>query len=194
MPPLAEFVEAHAAKRTGGDTPSVPSDFVAIFGNPNGLAWVLTNQQLIFERTREREARRLSAGDRVLLFGSRNAFIPKLNGRVFGLAEATRDVDELPEPVTITAKAGRETQTRTFDLTAAIAIRGLAPYRQGVEVQPLLGTLSTFPTNQPSSWQPLLRRPLLLLNEGDLDIFLDELQPLLTDPGEVVGEYLAAVA
>ena len=71
---------------------------------------------------------------------------------------------------------------RSYGLGADLDVVGIAPFGQVVLLQPLLDELTTFPRGQPSSWQPLLRRPLLHLAKGDFDRLLRELQPLLCDP------------
>jgi hypothetical protein len=160
------------------------SDWIAVFGHHAGLAWVLQNRKLGFAAERQREVRRLHAGDRVLLYAATAIYGKgkRARGRLIGAADATSDVHPLDQEIQL---AGR-----TYGLGATLDLQGLAEYGTGIEIPPLLGRVKVFPTNQPNSWPPMLQRPLLRLMPDDFLIIIGELQPLLRAPDETVAGYL----
>ena len=157
-------------------------DWLAVFGHPDGLAWVLEHERLAFEASRGREVKRLQAGDRVLLYAARAAFRRSGVGGVIGSAQATTGVVPFDAPFRIAR--------REFTLGARVAIRLLAPYEKVVEIPPLLNELTTFPTYGPRSWMTVLRKPLLRLRPGDADQLLLALGQLGEAPDQVVAAYL----
>lgn len=162
-----------------------PQDWLAVFGHPDGLAWVLEHERLAFEASRARDVKRLQAGDRVLLYAARAAFRRSgVIGGVIGVAQATTGVEPLETPLRLAR--------RDFTLGARMAIQLLAPYEEVVEIPPLLDELATFPTYGPKSWMTVLRKPLLRLRPGDADRLLLPLRHLGKTPDLVIDGYLKA--
>jgi hypothetical protein len=160
------------------------SDWIAVLGHAAGLSWVLQHEKLAFAPERAREVRRLHSGDRVLLYAAQKAFAgQKGGGKLIAAGDATTDVEPLDEEVSIGG--------RTYALGAKLDIAGVAEYGEGVEVAPMVSQLEIFrPYKQPNSWPPLLRRPLLRLPQGDTDMLLRALQPLLRPRDEVLSGYV----
>ena len=163
---------------------SATNDWLAVLGHPAGLSWVLANRRLAFEAARSREVKRLHAGDRVLLYAAKAAYKPAGPGGVIGSAVAATGVAALHEALTI--------ERRDYTLGAELDVQVVMPYRESVEIPPLLDQLRTFPQYGPRSWMTILRRPLLRLMPGDADVLLDALKGVAKPPDEVIPEYVGA--
>jgi hypothetical protein len=158
--------------------------YLLILGEREAVAWVLQEKRMAFPSGRATAARRLKIGDRLLIYTTRLCFhYPSLDrGRVVGTAVVESEVGALEPPLTI---AGRE-----FTTGCSLIVEGLAAFRQGVELAPLVPLLSIFPN--PATWSIHMRRPLLALPAVDSRILERKLRPMLHAPADVIDGYLAA--
>jgi hypothetical protein len=79
---------------------------------------------------------------------------------VIGLANVATQVRDLAEPIVF--------GERRYTSACALAIRGVAALREGVELSPLVPDLHVFP--DPKTWGVRLRRPLVPLDEHDASL------------------------
>ena len=100
-------------------------------------------------------------------------------GRMMALATVTTGVSDLPEPVVF--------GERRFTSGCSLDIRGVAPFRTGVELRPLVPDLHVFPDAR--SWSVHLRRPLVALDEHDATLLKRHLAPLLEPPSHHLNDY-----
>lgn len=160
--------------------------YLLILGERGAVAWVLRESRMAFPPTRRAEIDRLAAGDELLIFTTRGCWHnpTRDRGRVIGAAEVTSPVVPYEQPV--------EIASRTFTRGCDIAVRSLAPCREGVELAPLVPRLEAFPDGP--GWGIRLRRPLLELPSGDAALLRRELAEIATDPSRTVDGYLDRVA
>ncbi len=76
----------------------------------------------------------------------------------------------------------------TFVSGCTLRISGVAPYRSGLELQPLVHSMDAFP--KPESWSAYLRRTLLELSEADAKLIDERLGELLVDYATGLRTYL----
>ncbi|MFC4909893.1 hypothetical protein [Actinomadura gamaensis] len=162
------------------------STYLLILGEVRAIAWVLSESRMAFPRTPRSEVNQLAVGDELLIYATRGAFgnPTRDRGRVIGRATVISTVTELDEPV--------EIARREFPRGCALSIDALAPFRSGVELQPLVEYLDAFP--DPKVWSVRLRRPLLRLSERDANLLREALRPMAGSPDEHLGSYLDRAA
>ena len=68
-----------------------------------------------------------------------------------------------------------------------LRLESLAPYPQGVELQPLVEKLAAFP--KPEAWSIYLRRALLRLPPADVRLLERELRPVAETPSKALSSY-----
>ena len=158
------------------------SNYLLPIAERSPLRWIVGEQRTAFPAGRAREAGRLAAGDRLLLYTTRGCFHnpTRDRGRVIGLAR-----------VTAAARAGRRPVrfgAVSYPVEVELAIDTLAPYRGGVELAPLVSRLpGTFP--DPASWSARMRRALVPLAEADADLLADLLAGVARPYAEMRAEY-----
>jgi hypothetical protein len=167
------------------------SEWLAVFGHPVGLAWVLEHGRLAFESSRAREVKRLQPGERILMYAAQGAYKPKAKaGGVIAHGRVTSKVELLDEPWT--------SERRDFTLGAELSLDGLLPHGEVVEIPPLLGEpgtqaqagqLKSFPNYGPRSWMTVLRKPLVRLQPGGADLLIAALTPGAQAPASVLDGY-----
>ena len=155
--------------------------YLLILGDREAIAWVLREQRMAFPRTPRQEVAALSIGDRLYMYATRGAWRnpTRDRGRVIGTARVTSPVRVFDDPVEI---AGR-----SFHSGCTLAVEGLVPFPQGVELQPLVRELAAFP--KPESWSIYLRRALLRLPPADAELLDRALAPLLTSREAALESY-----
>lgn len=158
--------------------------YLVILGEREAIAWVLHEQRMAFPSTPRREPGALEPGDHLFLYTTRGAWSSPAfdRGRVIGTATVRTRVARLDPPIEI---VGRE-----FHSGCKLSIDRLAPYREGLELQPLVPQLAAFPKKH--AWSVYLRRPLLRLSEADAELIATRLEPLLLEPEQAVETYVAA--
>jgi hypothetical protein len=160
----------------------VTESYLLILGDRQAIAWVLREQRMAFPPTAHAEVNRLAVGDELLIYTTRGAFRnpTRHRGRVIGCAAVTSNVERLDPPVEF---GGRE-----FPRGCRIDVCSLAPWGQGVELQPLVEQLAAFPNSK--AWSTYLRRPLLHLPESDAAILKDRLKERTGHRMENLHQYL----
>lgn len=155
--------------------------YLLVLGDREAIAWVLREQRMAFPSTPRAEVRALAQGDRLYLYATRGAWHnpTRDRGRVLGTAHVSSPVHTLDVPVEI---AGR-----SFHSGCPLSVDGLAPYPQGVELQPLVRDLAAFP--KPEAWSIYLRRALLRLPPTDARLLDRALAPLLTSREAALESY-----
>ena len=146
--------------------------YLLILGSVEGLAWVLREKRMAFTRANASRAERLQPGNRLFLYTTRGIHGKPMRDRglVIGEAKVASEVEEVRRPIKIGER----------DYTHACAIRlvSLAPYREGVELAPLIPHLEVFATKG-AGWSALLRRPLLALPATDAELLTEKLAAVL---------------
>jgi hypothetical protein len=134
-------------------------DHLMIIGERRGLAWVLDHQKMAFPAGRESDAQTVAVGDSLFMYTTRGCFHnPTVDrGRIVGRAIVRTPVRRSAKALFISGKQ--------FLYECAIEIVALAPFRTGVELQPLVPRLEAFP--DPATWSARMRRALLPLSPAD---------------------------
>jgi hypothetical protein len=147
------------------------------------LAWILAEQRTAFPPWRAREAQALQHGDRLLLYTTRGCFHnpTRDRGKVIGLASVTAPASTLRKPVRF--------GDREYTVGVPFAIECLAPFRQGVELAPLVPQLSSFPN--PRAWSGRMRRALVPVTVDDANLLVGELKQIAGPYPEALGGYAA---
>lgn len=161
----------------------VAQAYLLILGSRDGLAWVLQKERMAFRQANASRAERLEPGDRLFLYTTRSAFgnPARDRGRIIGEAEVTSNVKQREKAALIGGQP--------FTHDCQIALRGLAPFREGVELTPLIDELEVFP--DPDAYSAKLRRPLLALPAADDKLIRARLKAHVRDPNQTRAEYLA---
>jgi hypothetical protein len=160
----------------------VPSSFLLVVGERRGLAWILRERRMAFPPRRHLGVDDLAYGDQLFLMTTRNCLgnPGKDRSRVFAKAYVASSVAMLEKPLKI--------GNRTFDRACDLLIEGVAPFREGVELGPLVPLLDAFPNKR--EWKMWLRRPLLRLSAKDALLVASRFDPLSRIPDETVPAYL----
>src|SRR5215208_2046134 len=108
------------------------------------LEWILREQRTAFPGYRHADASKLETGDRIFLYTTRGCFRnpTRDRGRVIGLARLQAIARDLEQPVVF--------GEREYSIGLPLEIELLAPRGHGVELAPLVSTMSSFPNK--SAW------------------------------------------
>jgi len=134
-----------------------PAYWIWVFGEIEGLRWVLQHRHMAFPASSRTRATRIRPGDRAVLHVSRGAFHNPTRdvSRLAGIAEVTGPVHEV-EPIEITG--------RQFTLTCPIDLLVVLPERHGPELKPLAASLSF--VKRPEVWGHYFRvSPIRITSE-----------------------------
>jgi hypothetical protein len=158
--------------------------YLLVIGDVEALAWVLAEQRMAFSNWRRSHAGALEAGDELFVYTTRTCFHRSQGdvGRVMAVATVKTSAQDLREPVDLGG--------RRFTLGCELTVGGLAPFREGVELRPLVPELHAFP--KPHAWTAWLRRTLLPLDGHDAARLQRELAPLLGPLSRNLGAYVEA--
>jgi hypothetical protein len=159
------------------------NSWLVVIGDRDALWWVLSEGRMAFPVKRQwRVVSELDAGDALYVYTTRGAFHSptKDRGRVIATATADGPAGPLDSPF--------ELGGRVFPLGCAITVAELAPWREGVELAPLRGSLSSLPS-EPGGYAMALRTPLVRLTTGDARKLSARLQQVTRPPGEVIEGY-----
>jgi hypothetical protein len=164
--------------------PEINSTYLMLVATSTGLAYILRERKMAFPPTREV---RLEVGDRLLLYTTRSVFRnPTLDrGRVIGTAEAASPILPLEKQLFI---AGRE-----YTTGCDLKLTGLAALGEGVILADIAEELMVFQPN-PGAWSIRMRRSVLQLPYGDVDLIMAKLKPALHHPDETLNAYLERAA
>lgn len=160
------------------------SCYLLVLGEREAIYWVLSQSRTAFVEGRSRQSMRLSEGDILLLYSTRGAWRnpTRDRGRVIAEAIVTSAPKRLRTPIEV---AGRE-----FTTGVDLALDGVAPYGQGVDLAALVPQLAMFPDK--ASWSARLRTSLLAVPSTDLRILRRELKPLACPLADVLPGYRQA--
>jgi hypothetical protein len=158
--------------------------YLLVIGDAGALAWVLAKQRMAFSAVRKSRAAVLEIGDELFIYTTRGCFhSPAVDrGRVIGLALVSSDLRDLAEPVAFNER--RYTSGCTLD------IQGVAPLRDGIELQPLVPQLHAFPNER--TWNMRLRQSPVPLDEHDAALLKRRLNPLLAPLNRYMDAYSKA--
>lgn len=135
--------------------------FLLVVGDREALGWILREQRTAFPAARQRMARSLEPGDRLVLYTTRGCFHNPTQdrGRVIATPVVSTPVRDLDAPVVF--------GERTFTSGCDLVIERIAPWRQGPELGPLVPKLETFP----GAWPMHLRgRAIVRINDHDYSV------------------------
>lgn len=157
---------------------------LSIIGDREALAWVLGESRMAFPARQARVALDLRSGDRLLLYTTRGCFHNpgRDRGRIIGSARVKGPVERLSRPVVIAE--------RKFPVGCDLVLEQIAPYGDGVELQPLVTRLSVFP--DPATWSAWMRRALLVLPPKDAALLSRQLGAVATESAApTIAAYVA---
>jgi hypothetical protein len=162
----------------------MPQSYLLVIGDAAPLAWVLAEQRMAFPTLRKSRAAALKIGDEMFIYTTRGCFNnPRRDrGRVIGLALVGSEVRDLAEPVVF--------NERCYTLGCTLDIQGIAPLRDGVELQPLVSQLHAFPDKR--AWSMRLRRPPVPLDEHDAALLKRRLNSLVEPLNRHLDAYIEA--
>jgi hypothetical protein len=156
--------------------------YLLVLGSREGLGWVLENERMAFREANASRAQRLRPGDQLFLYTTRSAFgkPARDRGRIIGEAEVTTAVERCNNPISIGGQP--------FTHDCRISLRSLAPFREGLELPPLIDELDIFP--DPDAYSAKLRRPLLALPATDAKLIRARLRTHTRNPDRTRSTYL----
>ena len=138
-------------------------DYLLPIADRKPLHWIVRERRTAFAEHRSADAAQLERGDRLFLYTTRGCFRnpTRDRGRVIACASVAAPARRLEEPVRFA--------DRVYPYLVELEIGVFAPFRQGVELAPLVPKLAaTFP--DPRSWSVRLRRALVPLPPADADL------------------------
>ena len=160
--------------------PETPRPFLLILGDADGLAYVLREHRLAFTRKRRIP---LTRGDIVFLYTTRRIFRSPSTGRglIIGRAEIISDI--------VKFESGLRIADRVYTVGCQLAITGLVPLGEGVELRQIVDELETFHPH-PKRWVFRMYGSFLRLSPKDASVIQEKIQPLLQDPEHVSQAYI----
>lgn len=161
--------------------PGTPRPYLLILREADGLAYVLREHQVAFTPKRRIP---LTRGDIVFLYTIRAIFRDPSAGRglVIGRAEIISDVVKFDSRLGI--------GDRAYTSGCHVAITGLVPLGEGVELRQIVDELETFHPH-PKRWALRIYSSLVQLSPKDAGVIQEKIQPLLQDPEYVSQAYIS---
>jgi hypothetical protein len=164
---------------TGGET---GRSFLLVLSSGEAVSWVLGASRMAFVSGVRRDAERLSVGDTLYILTTKECWgsSPSAATLVVGVATVRTAAKELDEPVRI--------GSREFTIGCDLALRGLVPFRRGVDfgtVVPRLGFI-----RNKKQWGVYLQRALVPLADEDAEVVRSHLSGLVGDPADYAGDYV----
>ena len=161
--------------------PESPRPFLLILGDAGALAYVLRERRMALTPKRRIP---LTPGDIVFLYTTRGIFGNPGAGRglIIGRAEIISDVVKFERRLGIDDRAYRS--------GCDLAITGLAPLGEGVELRQIVDELETFHPH-PKRWAFRIYSSLVQLSPKDASVIQEKIQPLLQDPEYVSQAYIS---
>lgn len=147
--------------------------YLLVVGDREALGWILSSSHMAFPSAHRSEVAALNPGDELFLYTTRGAFKnpSRDRGRIIGTAQVVSPVAKLDEPVHF--------GNRDFPVGCDLKIGLLAPLGTGVELQPLVDSLTVF-KGAGAAWSTRLRRPLVRLSDSDASFLHQLLDPKLS--------------
>jgi hypothetical protein len=136
--------------------------WLVVFAEVQGFRWVVQHSRMAFSEGMASRARRMGAGDQLILYLARGAFHNPTRDRshLAGLATVMSPMERLPEILRI----GNREFAWGCDLDLAVVL----PERQGVPIHSLLSQLSFVQDKQ--RWGVSFRPGLIRLADPDLQL------------------------
>ena len=161
--------------------PGSSRPFLLILGDADGLAYVLRERRMALTPKRRIP---LARGDTVFLYTTRGIFGNPGAGRglIIGQAEIISDI--------VRFENGLRIADRFYTSGCQLAITGLAPLGEGIELRQIIDELETFHPH-PKRWAFRLYSSFLQLSPQDASVITEKLQPLLQDPEYVSQAYIS---
>jgi hypothetical protein len=161
--------------------PGTPRPYLLILRDADGLAYVLREHQVAFTPKRRIP---LTRGDIVFLYTARAIFRNPSAGRglIIGRTEIISDVVKFENRIRIA--------DRTYTSGCHVAITGLVPLDEGVELRQIVDELETFHPH-PRRWALRIYSSLVQLSPKDASVIQDKIQPLLQEPEYVSQAYIS---
>ncbi len=135
-----------------------PRRWLWVFGEIDGLRWVLDHRQMAFRTHQARRAGRIRERDTAVLYVTRGAFHnpTRDRARLAGLAEVIGPPEQ---------GQSVEIIDREFQLLVPIQVTILLPEREGPEVAPVAGRLDR--VKRPEVWGHYFRNSPIEMTEHD---------------------------
>jgi hypothetical protein len=161
--------------------PGTPRPYLLILRDADGLAYVLREHQVAFTPKRRIP---LTRGDIVFLYTTRAIFRNPSDGRglIIGRTEIISDVVKFESRLGIADRA--------YTSGCHVAITGLAPLDEGVELRQIVDELETFHPH-PKRWAFRIFSSLVQLSPKDASVIQEKIQPMLQDPESVSQAYIS---
>jgi len=161
--------------------PETPRPFLLILGDADGLAYVLREHRMAFTPKRRIP---LTRGDIVFLYTTRGIFRNPSAGRglIIGQAEIISDIIKFESTLKIA--------DRVYTSGCHLAITGLAPLGEGLELRQIVDELETFHPH-PKRWAFRIYSSFVQLSPKDASVIQEKIQPLLQDPEYVSQAYIS---
>jgi hypothetical protein len=161
--------------------PGTPRSCLLILRDADGLAYVLREHRAAFTSKRRIP---LTRGDIVFLYTSRGIFRNPGAGRglIIGRAEVISDLVKFDRRLGIADRA--------YTSGCELAITGLVPLGEGVELRQIVDELETFHPH-PKRWAFRIYSSFLQLSPKDAIVIQEKIQPLLQDPEYVSQAYIS---
>jgi len=161
--------------------PETPRPFLLILGDADGLAYVLREHRMAFTPKRRIP---LARGDIVFLYTTRGIFRNPGAGRglIIGRAEIISDI--------VKFESGLRIADRFYASGCHLAITGLVPLGEGLELRQIVDELETFHPH-PKRWAFRIFSSFVQLSPKDASVIQEKIQPLLQDPEYVSQAYIS---
>lgn len=135
--------------------------WIWVFGDIDGLRWVLERNRMAFPEHAAGRARRIAAGDSAVLYTTRGAY-----------SNPTRDRSRLQSIVDVVGEANHhepvEIAGREVTWSCPIQPRVVLEERQGPEVAPLAAELEH--VKRPAVWGQYFRNSPIAVSARDFDV------------------------
>jgi hypothetical protein len=161
--------------------PGTPRAYLLILRDADGLAYVLREHRLAFTPKRRIPVTRR---DVVFLYTTRAIFRNPSAGRglIIGRTEINSDIVKFERRLSIADRA--------YASGCHVAITGLVPLGDGVELLQIVDELETFHPH-PKRWAFRIYSSLVQLSPKDASVIQEKIQPLLQDPEYVSQAYIS---
>ena len=161
--------------------PETPRPFLLILREAGGLAYVLREHRMAFASKRRIP---LTRGDIVFLYTTRGIFRDPGAGRglIIGRAEIISGM--------VKFESGLRIADRIYTSGCHLAITGLVPLGDGLELRQIVDELETFHPH-PKRWAFRIYSSFVQLSPKDASVIQEKIQPLLQDPECVSQAYIS---
>jgi hypothetical protein len=165
-----------------GPEAEIGRSFLLVLNNGEAVKWVLEGSRMAFSEGARRDAEKLTVGDTLFITTTKECWGSAAGAAtmIVGVAIVRTPAKALDEPLTI--------GSRTFVASCDLAVRGLAPFRRGVEFTRLVPHLAFI--RKKAQWGIYLQRTLVRLPADDAETVRRHLAGLIGDPADYAGDYV----